>query len=435
MKLFDFNKQAIGLDISLDSIKLVKLKKMGDSITLLNMDMEKIASEPIGEETEDVRYELTVNAIKRLLTKNKIENNKIYTSVSGPSIVVRYIKVPVMKEMELKDAIRFEIEDHIPFDMDHIIMDFQIIKEIEEKEEKMMLTLVVVAKEDLINGHIELLRGTNLETVHINVDSFAAEDTWEYYDGVGEAVALIDIGARMTNLNIIENKMSIFNRDILIGSNDITDVIRREFGLSFQEAETLKEEEGLILWHEEDVIEKEDMKKEPLNVLENIGLGPEVTIPLPTTFSPAEFRPEGYTPAGGPASIISGLEHLLSPISYDEPPKKSRPPLSEEDAKKERISSAIEPIISKLLEEIERSFAYYYTQLPVYRKNIERIILSGGTANLTNLDKFLERGLNIPVEIANPFKKIKVSSKIDPIFLNKNAPLYMVAIGLALRGL
>jgi type IV pilus assembly protein PilM len=259
-------------------------------------------------------------------------------------------------------VIRFEAEEHIPFDIEHVIIDFQIIKEMIEKDERMILVLLVAAKEELIYDHMEILQRAGLETVHINVDTFSVEDALIESRKEEEVVAIVDIGARMTNINVIEDKCSCFNRDILVGGNDFTEAIKRELGVSFQEAEEIKEKEGIILSSEE-----------------------------------------------------------LSAGTYPE--------------RVAHISYAMESVGARLLDELERSFAYYYTQLPVYRKNIDSVLLSGGTAKLKKLDEFLANGLGIPVIISDPFTNIKISPKINASYVKQCPPAFTVAVGLALRGL
>lgn len=357
-------KVPVGLDISSDAVKVVKLKKHDSRISLEALGMTKISPEPLDEDALGAKQELAVKAIKNLLASNKIDTKKVRSSVSGNSVVVRYIKLPYMSEAELKDVIKFEAEEHIPFDIEHVIIDFQIIKETVEKDERMILVLLVVAKEELIYDHMEILQRAGLDTTHINVDTFATEDALTYGVGEEDVIALVDIGARMTNINVVENKVSCFNRDVLVGGNDFTEAIKRELGISFQEAEKIKEEEGIILL-------------------------------------PEEISTVATTATGNRAS---------------------------------QISYAIESVGTRLLDELERSFAYYYTQLPVYRKNIDRVILSGGSAKLANLDNFLANGLGMSVVVGNPFAKITIPPKFDQEYIKKVAPAFSVAVGLALKG-
>lgn len=358
-------KVPIGLDISNDSVKVVKLKKSDSKISLDAIGMTKISPEPLDEDALGAKQELAVKAIRNVLATQKIDAKKVRSSVSGNSVVVRYLKLPFMSETELKDVIKFEAEEHIPFDIEHVIIDFQIIKETVEKDERMILVLLVASKEELIYDHMEVLRRAGVETTHINVDTFATEDALTYGVGEEDVIAIVDIGARMTNINVVENKVSCFNRDVLVGGNDFTEAIRRELGVSFQEAEKIKEEEGVILLPE------------------------EITA--------------GAHGGGGD--------------------------------RKGQISYAIESVGTRLLDELERSFAYYYTQLPVYRKNIDRIILSGGSAKLANLDNFLANGLGMSVVGGDPFAKISIPAKFDQEYIKKVAPAFSVAVGLAMKGL
>jgi type IV pilus assembly protein PilM len=362
--MFFRKKQAVGLDISSDTVKVVRLKKQDFGIALIGIGMVKVsATEPIDEEAKALKFDLITKAIRKALSSAKIETKYVYSAVMGNAVVIRYIKLPKMTEAELKDVIKFEVEDHIPFDMDKVILDFQILREFKEREERMMEVLVVAAKEELIYEHIELLRRVNLETSLINVNTFAIQEIWEYTASEEEKkkiVAILDIGSRTTNVNIIGDRRSEFNRDILVGGNDFTEAIKRELKISFKEAEELKERHGRI------VVEEEHM------------------------------------------------------------------PVDERTAK---ASYALESVATKLLGELDRSFAYYYTQLPVYRKSVEEIVLSGGGARLTGLAQFIEKNLGIKTTIFDPFKKIRISPKFDQVMLRKLATHFAVSTGLALRGL
>lgn len=360
-----FGKTAVGIELTIDSVKLCRLKKKKDRTFLLNMAKKKIHREPLRDDEKDAWSTLAIDALKKLLSENKINTKEVYISVPSSSVVIRYLKLPYMPEHELREIIRFEAEEHIPFEVEQALIDFYITKDFIEKEERMMEVLLVAAKRGVINEYIHIFQKAGLDPVYINVDTFAIEDAWELGEqgGGGEnVVALIDIGARTTNINIIEASSSSFNRDIIVGGNDFTDSIKDEFGISFTEAENKKEEKGAILLGEE-----------------------------------------------------------YGTVTDDE---------------KGRISYCLESVASRLLDELDRSFTYYYTQLPSYKKNIDKIVLSGGSANMPNLGAFLSQGLGIDVSIANPLANIDISKcplKIDEIEREKTS--FATTIGLALRAL
>jgi type IV pilus assembly protein PilM len=356
---------AVGIEVSYDSIKICRMKKK-ERYYLLDLVSRKIHSEPLGDDEREAWGSLAVEGIKKLLSENRIKAKEVYASIPANSVVIRYLKLPFMPEAELREVIRFEAEDHIPFEVEQALVDFHITKDFVEKEERMMEILLVAAKRETVHQYIDVLQKAGLDPVYINVDTFSVEDAWS----IGEegeiekerVTALIDIGARTTNINIIETDASSFNRDIVVGGNDFTDAIKDEFGLTFAEAEKLKETKGGILVGEE-----------------------------------------------------------YGTVTSDEAG---------------RISYAIESVATRLLDELDRSFTYYYTQLPSYKKNIDKVILSGGSANLTNLANFLSNGLGIDVILLNPFQNIDVSQcNLSVDELEKEGVSFAASIGLALRGL
>lgn len=244
-------KTAVGLDISSDTVKAVQLKQTRRGVSLANLGMGKLSPSPIADEISEARTDLTAKAIKRVLGQNKIKTKSVYTSVGGTSVVVRYIVLPYMTQKELRDVIRFEAEGYIPFDVRQVVLDCEILREFVERGEKKIEVLLVAAKEEIIGQHMEIMKKVNLKPLAINVDTFAVEDSWELSGSSGikeenEIIALIDIGARVTNINIIERKRSSFNRDVLVGGNDFTKAIAGDLGVDFQAAEALKEEQGRI---------------------------------------------------------------------------------------------------------------------------------------------------------------------------------------------
>lgn len=360
-----FGKTGIGIELTLDSVKLCRLKKK-DKIYLLNLAKKKIHPEPFRDDEKDAWGNLAIDALKKLLSENKINAKEAYISVPASSVVIRYLKLPYMPESELREVIRFETEEHIPFEVEQALIDFHITKDFVEKEERMMEVLLVAAKREVVNAHIHIFQKAGIDPLYINVDTFSVEDAWELGEQrepeAEKVVALVDIGARTTNINIIEAGSSSFNRDVIVGGNDFTDTVKDEFGISFSDAENKKEEKGAILLGEE-----------------------------------------------------------YGTVTDDE---------------RGRISYCLESVAGRLLDELDRSFTYYYTQLPSYKKNIDRIVLSGGSANLPNLAGFLSQGLGIDVVLTNPFANIDISKcnlKLDEI--EKRRTGFATSTGLALRGL
>jgi type IV pilus assembly protein PilM len=161
--------------------------------------------------------------------------------LSGNSVIVKKISLPEMSEAELEESIHWEAEQYIPFDIDDVNLDFQIIEGGSSEEGKMDV-LLVAAKKDKIDDYTDLVIQAGLQPVVVDLDAFALQNAYEIsYEVVpGRNVALVNIGAGFTNISVLRNGMTSFTRDISIGGNHYTDAIQKEFGMSADQAERVK---------------------------------------------------------------------------------------------------------------------------------------------------------------------------------------------------
>lgn len=235
-------RQLIGLDIGSHSIKLVELDegKRG-GYHLRNLGLAQLPPEAIVE--GNIQDEAAVvETIRQLVANVKPATKSVATSISGYSVIVKKITVGKASQEELEEAIHWEAEQYIPFDINDVNIDFQILGDSESNPDQMEVMLVA-AKKDIIDTYTGLLRAAGLIPTVIEVDSFAMGNAYEISYGDGEegtCTALIDIGAEKMNLNIVKNAAPSLTRDASFGGRQITERIRRERGLSFQEAENLK---------------------------------------------------------------------------------------------------------------------------------------------------------------------------------------------------
>jgi type IV pilus assembly protein PilM len=182
-----------------------------------------------------------VDSIRGLTNALRIKTKDVVTSVSGHSVIVKKINIPVMTEDELEESIQWEAERYIPFDINDVNMDFQILGPTEGNEELMEIVLVA-AKKDIINDYLSVIIEAGFNPVVVDIDSFAIENMFEanYPVTRDEVTALANIGASVTNINILKKGVSSFTRDIFTGGNSITEEIQRQLNVDFDEAEALK---------------------------------------------------------------------------------------------------------------------------------------------------------------------------------------------------
>ena len=224
----------LGLDIGAYAIKAVELTMEGRAYTLSGYGYARI---PSPDKVKD--------AIREALLAGHISSKRAVTAVSGRGVIVRYITVRRMSPAELKNSIRFEAVRYIPFEMDQVTLDCQKIDEGEEDTPNMKV-LVAAVKKSLIQEHIDLVRSAGLEPVVIDVDAFALGNAFLTLGSQvltapdDKALALVDIGGRKTNINIIMRGASHFTREIYLGGVDFSVAIGKRLSLNHEAVDQLK---------------------------------------------------------------------------------------------------------------------------------------------------------------------------------------------------
>ncbi len=233
-------KNVIGLDIGSSSIKLVELLEGKTGFKLQHLGMSSLPPEAIvdGALMDSVTI---IDTIRELLSTSKVKTKDVVTSVSGHSVIVKKVALPFMTEAELEESIRWEAERYIPFDINDVNIDFQIFGSNPENPE-VMDVVIVAAKKDIINDYVSVIMEAGLNPVIIDIDAFALENMLEinYEIGKDEVVAIANVGASTTSINILKNNVSGFTRDIFRGGNQITEDIQRQLHVDYDEAEKIK---------------------------------------------------------------------------------------------------------------------------------------------------------------------------------------------------
>ena len=233
-------KGVIGLDIGSSSIKLVELVESKNTYKLQNLGIAPLPPEAIvdGALMDSVTI---IDTIRELIANTKAKTKDVITSVSGHSVIVKKITLPLMSDSELEESIQWEAERYIPFDINEVNIDFQIFGSSSENPEVMDVVLVA-AKKDIINDYVSVIIESGLNPVIIDVDSFAIENmlSVNYEMEKDETVAMANVGASITNINILKNNMTAFTRDIFKGGNQITEEIQRQLHVDYEEAEKIK---------------------------------------------------------------------------------------------------------------------------------------------------------------------------------------------------
>lgn len=245
MGLFGKRKNLVGLDIGSSSIKAVEVKPgKGDLFQLATVGIEYLPQEAIVD-GQIMDSTSVIEAIQRLFSEYRIKTTDVATSISGSSVIVKKIQLPSMSEQELAESIHWEAEQYIPFDIQEVNLDYQIL---EEGAGANMDILLVAAKKDKINDYQSVITQAGRNPLIIDIDAFALQNSYELNYGIepGRVVALVNIGASQANINIIKGGESIFTRDITtIGGNQFTDAIMKDLNVTFEQAENLKQGQGV----------------------------------------------------------------------------------------------------------------------------------------------------------------------------------------------
>lgn len=229
----------VGLDIGSRTIKASEIIETKKGRTLEKFGMIDIDSGLI-EEGSIREPEVVAGSIRQLYQSQGFREHSVAIAIGGYSVIVKKINVQTMSEEQLQESIHFEAEQYIPFDISDVNLDFQILGENEHNPNQMSV-LLVAAKKEMVNDYVNLAQLAGLNPCIIDVDAFALQNIFEVnYDTKNENVALIDIGASKTSLNILKGNASVFMRDVSLGCGQINQKIAAIADCTLDEADSLK---------------------------------------------------------------------------------------------------------------------------------------------------------------------------------------------------
>ena len=242
--LFSRAKSVVGLDIGSSAVKLAELKEKKGAFQVQRLGVETLSPEAIVDGSI-MDSSLVVDAIHRLSDQGKVKNNNFATSLSGHSVIIKKIQVPAMSLEELADSIQWEAEQYIPFDINDVRLDYVVLSE-EGMGDGQMDVLLVAVKRDKVNDYMSVISQAGRTPALVDVDAFAVQNCYEINYDVDplKVVALVNMGATVTNINVLARGQTVFWRDISFGGNQFTERLQREQNLSFEQAEQLKRTES-----------------------------------------------------------------------------------------------------------------------------------------------------------------------------------------------
>jgi len=348
--MFKRGKQSmVGVDIGSSSVKAVELQGKGSDLQLLSLGFETLQADSVVD-GQIMELNAVSNAISSIFNEHKIKTTQVAAGVNGHSVIVKNIVLPQMSEGELQESFAWHAEEHIPFDISDVNLDYHVM----DRSSDAIHVLMAACKRDKVANLKQAIQLAGKQPAIIDVDAFALQNCYElnYEPQPGQIVALLNIGASTTNINILNGVRSVFTRDATFGGNQYTSLLQKELGLTFDQAESVKR-----------------------------------GMPLP------------------------------------------------EDAEVRDVGPIMDTVSDILALEIQKTMDFYRATVEDGESAVQKILVSGGGSKLTGLVEFLGRRFEVPVEMFDPFRKIKVDARgFDPDYMREIVPEMAIAVGLALRG-
>jgi len=350
------SKETLGIDLGSNAVKFVQIS--GRKLVRWGYkELDVKFSLPDTDNTEKISA--IGQALSEILSQHLKHPKTAAISVSGNSVIVRYVKLPKLSREELEKTIQFEAEPYIPFPIPEVNMSFHILDDIVEDGQPKMETVLVAAKKELIDQRLSIINNAGLRPIAVDVDAFALENAYNISHPVSdepETTLLLHIGATVTTMIIMENGVSRVVRDVFIAGNTINKSLQRIFDCSFEEAENLKRK-GQIL----------------------------VT------------------------------------------PDEKEATLAQDDQDSLQISNTVVTVLKDLVVEVQRSLDFFLSQHP--DRQVNRILLCGGSSRINGIDRYFAQELRLSVEIFDPFKNMAGES-LPPEDIRSS---FAVAMGLSSR--
>jgi len=243
------SQDLLGIDIGSYSIKIIELKNKEEGGVLVSWGyMPCDFQSDIAPEEKTLQI---VNLIRAFLIEKGVKIRDAATSVSGNTVLVRYVKFPLLTPKEMSTALAAEAEPFIPFDINEVQLGFHILNtDVMEEGQRKMETVLVAAKRELIADRLDLLGGAGLSPMVIDVDSFALENVFEKIEPEAadtRGTLILNIGHSVTNLSIVAAGVTQVVRDIFIAGNSLTKAVMKVKGTDYMAAEEAKRTYGIIL--------------------------------------------------------------------------------------------------------------------------------------------------------------------------------------------
>jgi len=232
-------KNLVGVDIGASSIKVVQLREVRKKLQVARCGWAPLAPETIID-GHVMNASAVTEALGKIFRDAKIQQRDVAIGVYGQSVIVRKITVPIMTPAELDEQIHWEAEQHIPFDIKLMSIDYEVLRQ--RPDAGQMDLLLVAAKKDEVNDYAAILREAKLRPIVVDINAFTIQNIFEQQYGLpsDSTIGLLNVGAAVSSLNIVARGVSAFTREITNAGNGITEEIRKSLSCSYEQAEAYK---------------------------------------------------------------------------------------------------------------------------------------------------------------------------------------------------
>ncbi|NNE64016.1 MAG: pilus assembly protein PilM [Gammaproteobacteria bacterium] len=330
---------------------MMELSKTGSSYRIEGIGVEPLPANAVVEKNI-AEIESVGESVKRALSKSKIKSKNAAIAVAGSSVITKKITMPAsLSDDEMEGQIQLEADQYIPYPLEEVALDFQILGPTEHNSETVDVLLAACRSEN-VDDRVAAIELAGLTAKIVDIEAYTIETVFSVMspqlpdEGMDKTVAIVDIGATMTSLSVIHNHKLIYTREQNFGGKQLTEEIMRRYGLSYDEAGLAKRQGGL---------------------------------------------PDNYEP------------------------------------------EVLEPFKETTAQQVSRFLQFFYSAGGDIG-NIDHLVLAGGTASLPNLAELTESHIGVPTTIANPFAEMSTSSRVNKANLEADAPSFLIATGLAIRG-